>query len=93
LPGPKSDKHWADAVKRAVHRESEGKGSPKWLDVIANRVVEEAAKGDIQAIREVGDRLDGKPTQTLAHGGAEDLPPVSGIAVQFVRPDSPADDG
>ena len=93
MPGPKSDKHWADAVKRAVHRESAGRGSPKWLDVIANRVVEAAAGGDIQAIKEIGDRLDGKPTQTHAHGGSDDLPPVGAISVNFVRPDDRADDG
>jgi hypothetical protein len=57
-------KDWADALRRAVHRESEGKGSPKWLDVIANRVVEAAADGDAQAFKEIGDRLDGKPKQT-----------------------------
>lgn len=93
MPGPKSDKQWSDAVRRAVHRESKGKGSPKWLDVIANRLVEEAADGDIQAMKEVGDRLDGKPTQTHAHGGAEDLPPVSAIRLEFVEADNPADTG
>tara|TARA_Y100000310_G_C20221284_1_gene595881 strand:- start:334 stop:588 length:255 start_codon:yes stop_codon:yes gene_type:complete len=56
-------KDWADALRRAVHRESEGKGSPKWLDVIANKVCEAAADGDSQAFKEIGDRLDGKPKQ------------------------------
>jgi hypothetical protein len=56
-------KDWADALRRAVHRESAGKGSPKWLDVIANRVVEAASEGDPQAFKEIGDRLDGRPKQ------------------------------
>lgn len=58
-------KDWAEALRRAVHRESNGRGSPKWLDVIANRVVEAAADGDPQAFKEIGDRLDGKPKQTV----------------------------
>lgn len=67
---------WAEALHRAVHRESEGKGSPKWLDVIADRVVAEAAKGDAQAFKEIGDRLDGRPKQVNEHAGPDggDIP-------------------
>lgn len=64
-------KDWAEALRRAVHRESDGKGSPKWLDVIANRVVEEAANGDAQAFKEIGDRLDGKPKTVNEHSGPD----------------------
>lgn len=71
MPGPKSDKHWSDALRRAVNRESAGKGSPKWLEVIANRCVAEAADGDLQAMREIGDRLDGKPKQSTEHSGPD----------------------
>lgn len=60
MQGSKS-KAWAEALRRAVHRESDGKGSPKWLDVIADRVVKAAADGDAQAFKEIGDRLDGRP--------------------------------
>jgi hypothetical protein len=69
MPGPKSDKQWSDALRRAVHRESAGKGSPKWLDVIANRCVEAAAEGELAAMKEIGDRLDGKPAQAIAGAG------------------------
>jgi len=65
MRGSKSDKIWADALKRAVNRESEGKGSPKWLNVIADQVVSLAAGGDMAAVREIGDRVDGKPKQAL----------------------------
>lgn len=67
-------KRWADALMRAVNRESEGKGSPKWLDVIADRVVREAADGDMQAAKEIGDRLDGKPKQQTEVTGADGEP-------------------
>jgi hypothetical protein len=83
MPGPKSDKKWADALSRALHRESNGKGSPQWLEVIADRCVQAAADGDIQAIREVGDRMDGKPKQqTEISGPGGDSIPVA-INVQW----------
>ena len=66
----KSDKIWADAVHKAVHeydqqKDENGKVKKiRWLNVLAARLVQEAAKGDMTAIKEVGDRLDGKPHQT-----------------------------
>ncbi len=78
-------KDWAEALRRAVHRESAGKGSPKWLDVLANRCVEAAAEGDMQAMKEIGDRLDGKPKQQTEVSGPDggDIP--VGINVRFGR--------
>lgn len=88
MPGPKSDKQWSDALRRAVHRESAGKGSPKWLDVIANRVIEAAADGDMTAAKEIGDRLDGKPkqqTEVSGPGGAA-IPTAITLNISGVAP-------
>ena len=82
----KADKLWTDALRRAVNRESEGKGSPKWLDVIANRVVEAAAGGDAQAFREIGDRLEGKPTQRSEISGPDGSDVPVGITVSWASP-------
>lgn len=71
MAGRKGEKRWADAVNRALHRESDGKGSAKWLDVIANRLVEAASEGDVTAIKEIGDRMDGKPTQAVEASGPD----------------------
>lgn len=80
-------KDWAEALRRAVHRESAGKGSAKWLDVIANRVVEAAAEGDAQAFKEIGDRLDGKPKQQTEVSGPDgDALPLS-ISIGFKSAD------
>ena len=35
------------------------------IAVIANQLVEQAEAGDLQAIREIADRLDGKPAQAI----------------------------
>lgn len=69
--GPKSDKLWRQAIMLAVNRVSQD-GKTKHLDILAHRLVKSAAEGDIAALREIGDRMDGKPTQVIA--GDEDAP-------------------
>lgn len=64
MAGRKGEKIWADAVRRAVSRRMENEeGKPQKIERIADRLVEMAMDGDTQAIKEVGDRLDGKATQ------------------------------
>src|ERR1700686_5291801 len=60
--GPKSDKIWRHAIMRAVNRLAND-GKTKHLDILALRLIKSAAEGDVAALREVGDRLDGKPAQ------------------------------
>jgi hypothetical protein len=92
MQGSKSKK-WADALDRALHRESKGKGSAKWLDVIANRLVAEAAAGDVTAIKEVGDRIDGKPKQqTDITSGGDKIAPAF-VELVAVLPDDDDSDG
>lgn len=56
-----SDKIWADAVRRAVMRRVENQeGKPKKIERLADKVVELGMDGDVAAIKEIGDRLDGK---------------------------------
>jgi len=67
MPGPKSDKLWSQAIRMAAMREMEDPNTPgqkvKRLNIIADNLVRMAAEGDIQAMREVGERLDGKAKQ------------------------------
>ena len=42
----------------------------KKLRKIAKKLLDEAEKGELSAIREVADRLDGKPTQGVDHSGS-----------------------
>lgn len=79
--GAKPDKLIRDALMLAVNREGkddQGKKVKK-LALIANKLVDLAVEGDVQAIREVADRIDGKPTQALEHGGPD------GGAIPFER--------
>lgn len=74
--GLKQEKLWRDALMRAVKRKLEG-GSSTFLEVIADRVVSLASRGDMVAVKEIGDRLDGKPAQSLF----DDLPEGTGRLV------------
>ena len=65
--GATAEKWWADAVRIAVNREAdtpddEGK-KRKRLSAIADKLCRLAEEGDMTAIKEIGDRLDGRPRQ------------------------------
>ena len=68
---PKSVKQFKDALNIAIKRTD---GDKTMLAKIAEALVDKAIAGDVPAIREIGDRLDGKPTQLI--GGDEDAAPV-----------------
>lgn len=70
--GPKPDKIWREAIQRAVRRRADGKGSPQELERLATALVDAGLEGDISALREIGDRLDGKPAQAVV--GEADSP-------------------
>ena len=74
--GSTNDKSWRAALARAVNRRVDGRGSPKKLDMIADKCADEAMNGESWAVREVGDRLDGKPAQAIAIKGDPDSPVI-----------------
>ena len=59
-----SDKAFRDALRIAVNRRL-GPGGEKKLAAMADKLVDEALAGDVRAIREVADRLDGRPHQSV----------------------------
>lgn len=60
------NKIWSDAVRKAI---TQGEN----INLLAAALVEKALAGDISALKEIGDRLEGKPTQqidqTTEHSG------------------------
>ena len=65
--GPKSDKLWSDAVRLAALREARDDDgqTTRRINIIADNLVKAAIAGDIMAIKEVGDRIDGKARQQI----------------------------
>lgn len=86
--GATSDKFWSEAVRLAVYREAEDDDGKKRkrLNLIADKLCKMAIEGDIAAIKEIGDRLDGKAPQAQIIQGDEDKPLVQKIVREFVRP-------
>ena len=63
--GAVADKFWGEAVRRAVYRETEddeGKKARR-INLIADKLCKMAIDGDMAAIKEIGDRLDGRAPQ------------------------------
>ncbi len=70
--GAIADKAWGDAVRIAAFREDKDEYGKKRkrLSIIADRLLRAAMDGKMDAIKEVGDRLDGKPHQSADISGA-----------------------
>ena len=73
----KRTKPWRDAIDRALAQDD-----GKRLRSIAERLLDKAAEGDMTAIKELGDRLDGRPAQSIT--GADGGPIV---IIQATSPD------
>lgn len=75
--GPKPDKILRDALLLAVNREDciDGK-KIKRITRIAENLAKNAANGDLPSTREVWDRIEGKPAQSIGLGQAPDLEPI-----------------
>ncbi len=71
--GGKPDKLIRDALMVAVNRVDPVEKQKK-LNIIASKLVEKACQGDVMAIREISDRIDGKPAQQVDLGNAGDSP-------------------
>ena len=78
----KNNRIWANTIRKLAIQEDY-----KRIHVIAEKLFEKAAEGDLGAMKEVGDRLDGKAVavQELTGADGKDLP--SGIGIIFVKPD------
>ena len=76
LLGQQRDKLYREALRMELAAAGE---DLKKLREIARVHIEKAAAGDMQAIKELADRLDGRPAQILEHSGPET--PV----IRFVR--------
>ena len=68
--GPKREKPFRDALMLAIKEAEAKENSARSLRRIAERLLEEAAMGNVQAMKEVADRMDGKVPQGIENGDA-----------------------
>lgn len=77
-------KPWAAALNRALERRSLAE-KKAGLDELADALIDSCLEGNLAALQELGNRLDGKPAQSLTVGGDPDQPLEIQRRVIFVR--------
>jgi hypothetical protein len=77
---------WASAIDKALEKRGKQLGRMGAMVELAEKLIEKAEQGDMQAIKELGDRIDGKARQQIEATGAdgEALIPSS-ISIRFVE--------
>lgn len=72
-------KVWRAAIERALERRTQSRTDGiKEIDALADKLLTLVAAGDLPALKEFGDRIDGKPAQAIV--GDNDADPVSVVA-------------
>lgn len=69
-------KVWSAAIQRALDRRQPADQRIKAIDELADKLLDACYGGDLAALKELGDRLQGKPAQAII-GGDEGDPAVT----------------
>lgn len=77
-------KVWTAAIERALERRGSERG--KAIDEIADKLLSLCMEGDLGALKELGDRLEGKPGQAVTVGGDSQNPLITAIIRRVVDP-------
>ncbi len=65
--GPSQDKPWTEMLRLVVMEKTDDDGKPtQKLRRLAEKCVSAGLNGDMTAVREIADRLDGKPLATVS---------------------------
>lgn len=57
---------WRDAISKALETRTISRTDGKReLDALAEKLIDACSTGDLVALKELGDRLDGKPAQAI----------------------------
>src|SRR5262249_18442892 len=80
--GQQRDKPYREALRLELAAAGE---DMKKLREIARAHISRCEAGDMQAIKELADRLDGKPMQLLEHSGPDGRPQLTKIVHEFVH--------
>ena len=75
----RKNSEWADALRKEVHRRDEQ--GVKNLRKLAKAAVRKGIEGDIPALKEIGDRLDGKPIPIIDTGDGNSIALIERVIV------------
>ena len=79
-------RRWAIAIEKALELRSKA-DQQKALVELAGKLLDKCAKGDLQALKELGDRLDGRPSQAVSVSGDPDNPIIQTVERIVVKAD------
>ena len=79
--GRTNAKPWKDAILRATKRREDK--DPLALEKLADKLLKKVDQGDIAAIKEYGDRMDGKVPQAIIGGDKDDPAIQHALTVSF----------
>lgn len=88
---PPKEKSFANMLNIAIKEAVEGTDKTK-LRAVADALVDKAMSGDVQAIKEVADRIDGKVPQGVIGEEESPLTMVHRIERHIVRSNTPDTD-
>lgn len=84
---------WRAAIEAALERRTQSRlDGKKEIDALAEKLLDLVAAGDLTALKEFGDRIDGKPAQAII-GGEIDDPPVKVARIELVALHADGTDG
>jgi hypothetical protein len=72
-------KVWHAAILRALDKRGAG-DRIQALDDLAGKLLDLVATGDLAALKEFGDRLDGKPAQAVTVAGDDEGGPIKTVS-------------
>lgn len=78
-------KMWSAAIHRALEKRGAG-DKLKALDELAEKLLANCDEGDLAALKELGDRIEGKAAQSVTVAGDEERPLFSRVIREIVRP-------
>jgi len=79
-------RRWRNAIETALKKRSKADAQAALVE-LAEKLLQKAEEGEGWALKELGDRYDGKPAQAII-GGDEDDPAIKVTGnITLVRPD------
>jgi len=80
---PTKGKRWRDAINRALAKRSRV-DAKEALDDLAEKLLGLCDQGELGALKELGDRIDGKSVQGVELGGIDGAPVQTKVVVEYV---------
>lgn len=81
-------KIWAAAIKRVLENRAPLDVRKKVIDELAEKLIDECYQGDLAALKELGDRVDGKVPQALIGDSESDPIRIEKLERTIVRPNA-----